>query len=225
MIHSCNERVVSMRGSIRLVLALCSLALWPRPAAAQEQPQQSIDTGFHAGVGLSIHQSIVSGQTDLVPELEAGVIIRGIVDVYLDLGLNIEHEWFEDGTRESKSTVGALMPEVGARFIIGKPRAGKAFFFAGVAVTPVIGIATYSSDDADEDDEYYEDRAREFVDRIDIGVVLGVEYLVARNFGIGVEAGFVTSINNLKKTNRDEPDRHIKLGFFVPFAIRAAYHF
>ena len=55
--------------------------------------------------------------------------------------------------------------------------------------------------------------------------VLGVEYLVAASFGIGIESGFVTSINNLKNTNEDEPDKHIRVSFFVPFLIRAAYHF
>lgn len=212
-----------MSGSIRIVPVLCVLALWPRPAAAQAE--ETIKTGFHLGVGLSVHQSIISGDTDLVPELQLGVIAGGIVDVYLDLGVDIEHESFEDGSRETKSTAGALMPEVGIRFIMGKPRARSAFFYAGLAVTPVIGITSYSSDGDDEDDEYYEERAREFMDRFDIGVLLGVEYLIARNFGIGAEAGFVTSINNLKKTNRDEPDKHVQVGFFVPFSIRATYHF
>jgi hypothetical protein len=214
-----------MRGSIRIALVLGAMALWPRPAAAQEQGQEPIRTGFHAGVGLSIHQSIISDETDLVPELELGVIAGGIVDVYLDLGLDIEHESFKDGNRELTSTAGALMPEVGVRFIIGKPRPRSAFFYAGIAVTPVIGIASYKSDGSDADDRYYEDRVREYMDRFDIGVLLGVEYLIARSFGIGAEAGFVTSINNLKKTNVDEPDKHVQVGFFVPFSIRAAYHF
>ncbi len=209
--------------SFRIAPVLCALALWPRPAAAQEG--EPIKTGAHLGAGLSIHQSIISGDTDIIPELELGVIVGGIVDIYLDLGVNIEHESFEDGSRETKSTAGALMPEVGVRFLFVKPRPRSAFFYAGLAVTPVIGITSYSSDGDDDDDQYYEDRAREFMDRIDIGVLLGVEYLIARSFGIGVEAGFVTSINNLKETSRDIPDKHIQVGFFVPFSIRAAYHF
>jgi hypothetical protein len=214
-----------MSGSVRIVLVMCALALWPRQAAAQEKAREPIHTGFHAGAGLSVHQSIISGKTDLVPGIEVGVIAVGIVDVYLDLGIDIEHESFEDGNRESSSTAGVLMPEVGVRFLIGKPRPRSAFFYAGLAVTPVIGIASYESDGSDADDEYYEDRAREFMDRFDIGVLLGVEYLIARSFGIGAEAGFVTSINNLKKTNEDEPDKHVQVGFFVPFSIRATYHF
>jgi len=213
-----------MNGSLRSVPVLCSLSLWPRLAAAQEGGE-AIRTGFHAGVGLSIHQSIISGQTDIVPGLELGVIAGGIVDVYLDLGIDLVHETFDDGSRESSSTAGALMPEVGVRFLIGKARPRSAFFYLSVALTPVVGIASYKSDDDDSDDEYYGDRAREFVDRFDIGLLMGVEYLVARSFGIGAEAGFVTSINNLKETNRDEPDKHVQVGFFVPFQIRATYHF
>lgn len=219
-----------MRISIRTALvlfapALFALALATRPAAAEEQVETPIDTGLHAGAGLSIHQAIVSDETDLVPELELGAIINGVVDLYLDLGLDIERESYADDDRESSSTAGALMPEVGARFIIGAPRPGAAFFYAGIAVTPVIGIASYESDGDDGDDEYYEERAREYMDRFDIGVLLGVEYLIARSFGIGAEAGFVTSINNLEKTNEETPDKHVQVGFFVPFSIRAAYHF
>jgi hypothetical protein len=214
-----------MRISIRVALVLFVLALSSRPAAAEEQGAEAIDTGVHAGVGLSIHQPLVSGDTDLVPELELGVIVRGVVDLYLDLGLDIEHESFKDGDRQSSSTVGVLMPEVGARFIIGAPRPGSAFFYVGLAVTPVIGVASYQSDGDDGDDAYYEERAREYADRFDIGVLVGVEYLIAASFGIGAEAGFVTSINNLKKTDRPEPDKHLQVGFFVPFSIRAAYHF
>jgi len=214
-----------MRSSARIALVLFALVLSARPAAAEEQGEAPIDTGLHAGAGLSIHQPIVSDETDLVPELELGVIIRGIVDLYLDLGLDIERESFKDGDRELTSTAGALMPEVGARFIIGTPRPGSAFFYVGIAVTPVIGIASYKSDEEGVDEEYYEDRAREYVDRFDIGVLLGLEYLIAASFGIGAEAGFVTSINNLKKTDQEEPDKHMQVGFFIPFSFRAAYHF
>jgi len=214
-----------MRSSARIALALFALVLSTRPAAAEEPGETPIDTGVHAGVGLSIHQPITSDQTDLVPELELGVIIGGIADLYLDLGLDIERESFKDGDRESSSTAGALMPEVGARFIIGAPRPGSAFFYVGIAVTPVIGIASYKSNDENVDEEYYEERAREYMDRFDIGVLLGVEYLIAASFGIGAEAGFVTSINNLKKTDEEEPDEHMQVGFFIPFSIRAAYHF
>ena len=176
-------------------------------------------------MGLSIRQPIVSDETDLVPELELGLIIAGAVDLYLAVGLDIERESFEDDNRESSSTAGALMTGLGLRVIIGEPRPGSAFFYVGISATPVFGIASYKSDDAEEDDEYYEDRTREYLDRFDIGVLLGVEYLVAASFGIGVESGFVTSLNNLKKTNEEEPDKHMQVGFFVPFLIRAAYHF
>ena len=214
-----------MRNPARIALVLFALILSTRPAAAEEQGEAPIVTGFHAGAGLSIHQPIVSDETDLVPELELGAIINGIVDLYLDLGLDVERESFQDGDRELTSTAGALMPEVGARFIIGASRPGSAFFYVGIAVTPVIGIASYKSDDENVDDEYYEERAREYMDRFDIGVLLGVEYLIVRSFGIGAEAGFVTSINNLKKTDEEEPDKHMQVGFFIPFSIRAAYHF
>jgi hypothetical protein len=214
-----------MRSSVRVALFSFAVLLAARPAAAQEQGAAPIDTGIHAGAGLSIHQAIVSDETDLVPELELGVIIDGIVDLYLDLGLDIERETFKDGDRESSSTAGALLVEVGARFIIGEPRPGSAFFYLGIAVTPVIGIASYESDGDDDDDAYYEERAREYMDRFDIGALLGVEYLLAARFGIGAEAGFVTSVNNLKQTDREEPDKHVQVGFFIPFSIRAAYHF
>ena len=214
-----------MRSSARIALVLFALVLSTRPAAAQEPGAAPIGTRLHVGAGLSIHQPIVSDETDLVPELELGVIINGVVDLYLDLGLDIERESFEDGDRELTSTAGALMPEVGARFIIGAPRPGSAFFYVGIAVTPVIGIASYKSDEEGVDEEYYEERAREYMDRFDIGVLLGVEYLIAASFGIGAEAGFVTSINNLKETDEEEPDKHMQVGFFVPFSFRAAYHF
>jgi hypothetical protein len=214
-----------MRSSARIVLVLSALVLSTRAAAAEEQGEAPIDTGLHAGAGLSIHQAIVSDETDLVPELEFGAIIGGIVDLYLDLGLDVERETYKDGDRESSSTAGALMPEVGARFIIGDPRPGSAFFYVGIAVTPVIGVASYKSNDENVDEEYYEERTREYMDRFDIGVLLGVEYLIAASFGIGAEAGFVTSINNLAKTDEEEPDEHMQVGFFVPFSIRAAYHF
>ncbi len=214
-----------MRSPIPIALVLFALALATRPAAAGAQGAEAIDTGFHLGVGLSIRQPIVSDETDLVPELELGLIIAGVVDLYLAVGLDIERESFEDGDRESSSTAGALMTGLGLRVIIGEPRPGSAFFYVGIAATPVFGIASYKSDDDEEDDEYYEDRTREYLDRFDIGVLLGVEYLVAASFGIGVESGFVTSLNNLKKTNEEEPDKHMRVGFFVPFLIRAAYHF
>ena len=213
-----------MTSSIRIAPALLALALAPGAALAQEQAA-AIDTGLHAGVALAIHQPLVTDETDLVPGIEVGVIVKGAVDLYLDLGFDIEHETFRDEDREVKSTAGALLPELGARFLIGAPRAGSAFFYAGLAVTPVIAVAAYSSDAPDADDEYYEKRAREFADRFDIGALLGVEYLVARSFGIGAESGFVVSINNLKGTSQEEPDEHVRVGFFVPFSIRAAYHF
>ena len=214
-----------MRNPVRIALVLFALALATWPAAAEAQGSEAIDTGFHLGVGLSIRQPIVSDETDLVPELELGLIIAGAVDLYLAVGLDIERESFEDGDRESSSTAGALMTGLGLRVIIGEPRPGSAFFYFGISATSVFGIASYKSDDAEEDDEYYEDRTREYLDRFDIGVLLGVEYLVAASFGIGVESGFVTSLNNLKKTNEEEPDKHMQVGFFVPFLIRAAYHF
>jgi len=212
-----------MRSLARIALVLSALTLAARPAAADEPGEGAIDTGLHAGANLSVHQPIISDDTDLVPALELGVIMGGRVDLYLALGLDIEREKFEDGDRESSSTAGALMPEVGIRFIIGEPRPNSAFFYAGLAVTPVIGIASYESEGDDGDDEHYEDRAREYTDRFDVGILLGVEYLVASNFGIGVQAGFATSINNLKRTDEEEPDKHIEVGFFVPFSIRAAY--
>jgi hypothetical protein len=214
-----------MRSSIRVALLLSGLILSTRSVEAEEQGGAPVGTGLHAGVGLSIHQPIISDETDLVPELELGAIIRGVVDLYLDLGLDIERETFEDDNREVKSTAGALMPELGARFIIGTPRPGGAFFYVGLALTPVIGIASYESDEEGVDEEQYEDRAREHADRFDIGLLMGVEYLIARSFGISAEAGFVMSINNLKKADPEEPDKHMRLGFFVPFSIRAAYHF
>jgi hypothetical protein len=214
-----------MRSSFRIALVLSALVLSARPATAQETAPPTTVSGFHAGANLSIHQPLVTDETDLIPELEAGVLIKGIVDLYLDLGLDVERESFDDDDRQVTSTAGGLMPEVGARFIIGAPRPGSAFFYAGLAVTPVIGIASYTSDGDDADDAYYEERAREYMDRFDIGVLVGVEYLVAASFGIGAEAGFVTSINNLKETDREEPDEHLEVGFFVPFSIRAAYHF
>ncbi len=214
-----------MTSPVRIALVLFALALATQPAAAEAQGAEAIDTGFHLGVGLSIRQPIVSDETDLVPELELGLIIAGVVDLYLAVGLDIERESFEDDNRESSSTAGALMTGLGLRVIIGEPRPGSAFFYVGISATPVFGIASYKSDDAEEDDEYYEDRTREYLDRFDIGVLLGVEYLVAASFGIGVESGFVTSLNNLKKTNEEEPDKHMRVGFFVPFLIRAAYHF
>jgi hypothetical protein len=99
----------------------------------------------------------------------------------------------------------------------------------GIAVAPVIAIASYQSDtgdaDADADADYYEERSREYLDRFDLGVTLGLEYLVSADFGLGAEAGFMVSINNLKGTDREEPDEHLEVGFFIPFSIRAAYHF
>ena len=214
-----------MRSPFRIALVLFALALATWPAVAEAQGEEAIDTGFHLGVGLSIRQPIVSDETDLVPQLELGLIVAGVVDLYLAVGLDIERESFEDGDRESSSTAGALMTGLGLRVIIGEPRPGSAFFYVGISATPVFGIASYKSDGDDGDDEYYEDRTREYLDRFDIGALLGVEYLVAASFGIGVESGFVTSLNNLKKTNEEEPDKHMQVGFFVPFLIRAAYHF
>jgi hypothetical protein len=213
------------RSSIWTAPVLLVAVLSPLAAAAEEQGGEPIDTGLHLGAGLSIHQSIISDETDLVPELELGVIIRGVVDLYLDLGFDVERESYADDDREVKSTAGALLPELGARFVFGAPRPGSAFFYAGLALTPVIGVAAYESDEEGVDEDYYEERAREYADRFDIGILLGVEYLLAASFGIGAEAGFVTSINNLKKTNETEPDEHVRVGFFVPFSIRAAYRF
>ena len=206
-------------------LVLMVLILATRASAAELTTEGTIDTGFHAGAGLYIRQPIVSDETDLVPQLELGLIIGGVVDLYLAVGLDIERETFEDQNRESSSTAGALMTGLGLRVIVGEPRPGSAFFYFGIAATPVFGISSYKSEGDDSQDEYYEDRTREFLDRFDIGVLLGVEYLVAPSFGIGVESGFVTSLNNLKQTNEEEPDKHLRASFFVPFLIRAAYHF
>jgi len=211
--------------AVAISLAFFTLVLTSGPAAAEPIAEGALDTGFHAGAGLYIRQPIVSDETDLVPQLELGVLVAGVVDLYLAVGLDIERETFEDDSRESSSTAGALMTGLGLRVIVGEPRPGSAFFYFGVSATPVFGISSYESEADDDDDEYYEDRTREYLDRFDIGVLLGFEYLVARSFGIGVESGFVTSLNNLKQTNAEEPDKHLRVGFFVPFLIRAAYHF
>jgi hypothetical protein len=93
----------------------------------------------------------------------------------------------------------------------------------------VIGIASYESDtgdaEADAEADYYEDRAREYLDRFDLGLRLGIEYLVSADFGLGAQTGFMVSLNNLKQTSEEEPDRHLQVGFFIPFSIRASYHF
>lgn len=214
-----------MSRALTISLTLFVLVPAARFAAAEPTTEGAINTGFHAGAGLYIRQPIVSDETDLVPELELGVILGGAVDLFLAVGLDVEHEKFEDDNRESSSTAGALMTGLGLRVIVGEPRAGSAFFYFGVSATPVFGLSSYKSDADDADDEFYEDRTREFLDRFDIGVLLGVEYLVAASFGIGVESGFVTSLNNLKQTDEQEPDKHLRVGFFVPFLIRAAYHF
>jgi len=214
-----------MRSAVGIPLTVLALLSVTAPATAQETESTAIANGFHVGADLSIHQAIISDETDLVPQLEIGVILGGVVDLYLAVGLDIERESFEDDNRRLTSTAGALMTGLGLRVIIGEPRPKSAFFYAGILAAPVIGIASYSSDGDDGDDEYYEDRAREYADRFDVGITLGVEYLVAASFGIGVEAGFVTSINNLEKTNEDAPDKHMRVGFFVPFLVRAAYHF
>lgn len=214
-----------MKNAARISLVLLALTLAATPATAEETETAALGTRVHAGVGLSIHQAIISDETDLVPQLELGVILGGVVDLYLTVGLDIERESFEDDNRRLTSTAGALMTGLGLRVIIGEPRPKSAFFYAGILAAPVIGIASYSSDGDDGDDAYYEARAREYADRFDVGITLGVEYLVAASFGIGVEAGFVTSINNLEKTNEDAPDKHMRVGFFVPFLVRAAYHF
>jgi hypothetical protein len=216
--------MISKRAVV-ISLALAVLVLQARSAAAEPTTEGAIDTGFHAGAGLYIRQPIVSDETDLVPELELGLILGGRVDLFLAVGLDLEHETFEDDNRESSSTAGALMTGLGLRVIVGERRPGSAFFYFGVSATPVFGISSYESDGDDGDDEHYEDRTREYLDRFDIGVLLGVEYLVAASFGIGVESGFVTSLNNLKQTDEQEPDKHLRVGFFVPFLIRAAYHF
>jgi hypothetical protein len=223
-IDTCAEGKMILKRAVVISLALVVLVP-ARSAAAEVVSEGSIDTGFHAGAGLYIRQPIVSDETDLVPELELGVIIAGRVDLFLAVGLDVEHETFEDQNRESSSTAGALMTGLGLRVIVGEPRPGSAFFYFGVSATPVFGLSSYKSEGDDGDDEYHEDRTREYLDRFDIGVLLGVEYLVAASFGIGVESGFVTSLNNLKQTNEQEPDKHLRVGFFVPFLIRAAYHF
>jgi hypothetical protein len=213
-------------GPAALTLALALAAL---PAAAETTGEADGDTWFHAGAGLTVHQPVVSDTPSLVPKLELGLIVRRFVDVYLAVGLDVERESFEDGDRASSSAAGALSTELGARFLFGALRPGSAFFYLGLAVAPVFGIASYESDsgdaEADAEADYHEDRAREFLDRFDLGVLMGLEYLVSADFGVGVETGFVTSLNSLKKTNREEPDEHLQVGFFIPFSIRAAYHF
>ena len=211
--------------TVRISLFLLVLLLTTQSFAQEPVTKGAKVTGFHAGAGLYIRQPVISDETDLVPEIELGFLLGGVVDLYLAVGLDIEHESFEDGNVESTSTAGALMTGLGIRFIIGEPRPGSAFFYLGLSATPVFGISSYSSEEDDDQDEYYEDRAREFVDRFDIGALLGVEYLFPGRLGIGLESGFVTSLNNLKDTNQDEPNKHMRLGFFVPFLIRAAYHF
>ena len=204
--------------------ALAAVALAAGPVAAAEEPaEEARGAVFHAGAALTVHQPVVSDTPSLVPKLELGLIAGGFVDVYLALGLDVRRESFEDGDRRSSSTAGALQTELGARFLFGTPRPGSAFFYLGLAAIPVIGIASYESEG--EDDEYYGDRAREFLDRFDIAALMGIEYLISADFGVGVETGFVTSLNNLKATSEEEPDRHLQVGFFIPFSIRAAYHF
>jgi len=202
---------------------LLVLTLAVGTATAESTDAEMGDLRFHAGAGLTAYQPIVSDLPVLVPKLEAGLIIVRTVDVYLALGLDLRHESFEDDNRESSSTAGALLTEVGARFIIGSTKPKSAFFHVGVALAPVIGIASYDSDD--EDDDYYEDRVREYLDRFDLGLMIGIHYMVGADFGIGAETGFVTSFNNLKEIHREEPDKHLQVGFFIPFTFRMAYYF
>jgi hypothetical protein len=210
------------------VLAAVALAAGP-VAAAEEPAEEARGAVFHAGAGLTVRQPVVADAPSLVPKLELGLIVRRFVDVYLAVGLDVERESFEDGDRQSASAAGALQTELGARFLFGALRPGGAFFTLGLAAAPVFGIASYEADtgdaEADAEADYHADRAREFLDRFDIGILMGIEYLISADFGVGVETGFVTSLNNLKKTNREEPDEHLQVGFFIPFSIRAAYHF
>ena len=85
-----------MTNPVRIALFLFALALVTRPSAAGAQGQKAIDTDFHVGGGLSIRQPLISDETDLVPELELGLIIAEVADLYLAVGLDIERESFKD---------------------------------------------------------------------------------------------------------------------------------
>jgi hypothetical protein len=207
-----------------VLVAAVFLAALPAAAQVPEQAAAMRDPGFHLGADLSIHQPLDYDIPALTPKLEAGLIVARFVDIYLALGLDVLQESAEEEDDEFKAAAGTLLTELGVRFIFGEPRPGHAFFYGGFSLTPVIGIASYESDE-DEDFDEDEDSTKETLDRIDVGLNLGLEYLATRNFGVGAETGFVMSFNNLKGTHEEEPDKHLRTGFFIPFTIRMAYHF
>jgi hypothetical protein len=63
---------------------------------------------------------------------------------------------------------------------------------------------------------------------VGFGPLLGVEFLVSDNFGIGAETGLRLFVNNLKEMTGDEADHydHNREAYLeVPFALRLMYHF
>jgi hypothetical protein len=167
--------------------------------------------------------------TLLIPELEGGIWIKDLVEIYLGFGTIVYGVGTkaDDDDNSATARYGNVLLQLGARFHITKPRPGHAFLYTGLDFTWVIGVGKYEA--GGETDDAAQNTAKEQIDRFGIGAELGVELLVTENFGIGAESGLRVFINNLMDTltndEQDAVDHYREAYLEVPFGLRFMYHF
>ncbi|MCP4602055.1 MAG: hypothetical protein GY847_16325 [Proteobacteria bacterium] len=154
--------------------------------------------------------------------LEVSLDITWRFSVFFAMGTYLAYTKQEDDNGEDKLNEAALLMQGGGRINLMEPRPNHAHLFIPVDFTGAIGIASVEEDDEENEDE--EDAIKERLDHLIIGTGIGIEYLVASEFGIGAEFGLRWLFNNLKDTN-DNLDPNFAGQFLTAFALRIAYHF
>lgn len=219
----------------QLVAVMGTVVLLAGAARAQGTEDRPVTAHLGPDIGLSVYvfeNAVSSTIPQLNPKIEVGMWIAGRVDLYFAIGFLAMRYHEESDAIEENVSAGAIDLELGARFLFTRPEPGKAVFYLGLAAVPVIPI--YSEEAIEKEtgepvpgENELDARERERIDRFDVAVFLGLEYLVSANFGIGVEAGLTTSFNNLIDTNDpdSETDSELRVAFSLPILFRFAYHF
>ncbi len=217
----------------------------PEPAPAYQSDGQASTTELMAGSARSYPSISLAIKMDLfslpiaaaddarVLSMTYPVLFEFSVDImwrlsaFVAFGTYVGYftEEVDDADYKYKYNSGVFLLQAGARINLMEPRPKHAHLYIPVDFTGAIGIAKLKdSGEDDMDDE--EEALQERMDHCIIGTGLGMEYLIASEFGIGAEFGLRWLINNLKDTDPDgNHDKHFTGGFFTAFSLRLSYHF
>jgi hypothetical protein len=154
--------------------------------------------------------------------LELILDITSRVSLFAGLGTYMYVHTEDDGDLDYKNNYGIIMIQGGLRFNLIEPRPQHAHLYLGMDVTGALAFATDEIDGEADDDA--EDATKEYLDHLLWGVGLGMEYLLAPEFGIGGEIGFRFMFNKLEDTV-DDFDKFYSAQIFTYFGLRMVYHF